>query len=346
MVQKIKLHKQVVLIVFVYICLFITSCTPDRKANDGGSPAVQLKVERFEQDLFNSKVETMSEDLHQLKAKYGSFFDLFAFQITRLGSRDSLQMLDNFSGFISDTNFRAVYEDCSRVFGDFSAEKEELERAFSNYSVLFPEHDIPQIITLLSVFSYPIIVDSATLAIALDMYLGTDCPYYYTLDPPLPLFLRIKMRKEYVVSDAMRGWLESDYGIDESTAKMVDMMISQGRVLCALDKILPDIHDTLKSGFSKSQLDWCIANESKIWSFFIENKLLFNNDPNLMQKYVSDGPTTNGFPKESPGNIGKFAGWMIVKSYLKNNKDVSLKALLEDQDLMKIFQQSKYKPSK
>lgn len=345
MLVKKMTYRRVFIIVFLYTALCITSCIPNKSGNEEGNVPINLSLDRFEQDLFSADPQHISKDLTQLQAKYGSFFNLFAFQITRLGSRDSIQMASNFSGFIIDTNFRAVYNECTKIFGDFSDEKLALEQSFSRYHSIFPDNKIPRIITLMSAFSYPIIVDSTTLGIALDMYLGTECPYYYTLEPPLPYFLRTKMQKEYVVPDAMRGWVESDYGIDESTAKMIDMMITQGRVLCALDEIFPEMHDSLKSGFSQTQLEWCKANDSKIWSFFIENQLLFSDDPNLLQKYVSDGPTTNGFPKESPGNIGKFAGWEIVRSYIKNN-DVSIKDLMEEKDLMKIFRNSKYKPSR
>ena len=102
----------------------------------------------------------------------------------------------------------------------------------------------------------------------------------------------------------------------------------------------------LKSGYSSSQLAWCRTNEKLIWSFFIDNKLLFSFDPNLMNKYVNDGPTTNGFPKESPGNIGQFIGWQIVRSYMKNHPGVSLQKLMEEKDLIKIYNESQYKPGK
>jgi hypothetical protein len=82
---------------------------------------------------------------------------------------------------------------------------------------------------------------------------------------------------------------------------MIDFMVAQGRELYFLDKILPDTPDTLKIGYSATQLEWCRNNEKNLWSFFIDNKLLFSFDPNLMNKYVNDGPTTNGFPRESPG---------------------------------------------
>jgi hypothetical protein len=154
------------------------------------------------------------------------------------------------------------------------------------------------------------------------------------------------MQKEYMVSDAMKGWAESDYAIDETSARMVDFMISEGRLIYFLEKVMPDAQDTIRTGYSKKQLEWCNANEKQIWSFFIENKLLFSIDPNLMNKYVNDGPTTNGFPKESPGNIGKFIGWKIVRSYMKNHPETSLRQLMEEKELVKVFNESKYKPER
>ena len=263
------------LLVFLYITLLITSCSPDTKKIETDSVASQMELARFEQDLFRADPANMAQELQQLKNKYGNFFDLFAFQITRLGSRDSVQMIANFENFISDTNFRSVYNQCTEIFGDFKTEQTQLQAAFSVYSDLFPEKVTPRIVTLFSVFSYPIVVDSLNLGISLDMYMGTESRYYYTLDPPLPLFLRNKMRKEYLVPDAMRGWIESDYPIDESRAKIVDMMISQGRLLCILDELFPEMDDTLKSGFSSVQIQWCKSNESKIFGSSV-NKSLFS----------------------------------------------------------------------
>ncbi|MBK6838223.1 MAG: hypothetical protein IPG90_08030 [Bacteroidetes bacterium] len=160
------------------------------------------------------------------------------------------------------------------------------------------------------------------------------------------MYLRSKMTKEYVAIDALRGWLQSDYMVDESQAKMLEMMVSQGKIIYALDLLFPDSPDSLKIAYSSSQLNWCRENETKVWSFFIDQQLLFSTDPNLLMKYVNDAPTTNGFPKESPGNIGQFIGWGIVNAYMKNHSEISLSQLMEEKDLQKIFRESKYKPAK
>jgi len=291
-------------------------------------------------------VSNVDADLNALRVKYGNFFNLFAFGITSLGSRDTQMMAEQFRNFITDTNFFRVYGDCERQFEDFSPETEKLRKALGYYAYYFPEKIIPEVITMISGFSYPIVCDSAVLGISLDMYLGPDYYFYSTIEPPLPHYLRRRMDKAFMISDAMKGWAMSDYPLDETSASMMDFMISQGRILYFLDKVLPDVADTLKSGYSGEQLNWCINNEKKIWSFFIENRLLFSKDPNLMNKYVNDGPTTQGFPKESPGNIGQFIGWQIVKSYMENHSEVPLRQLMEEKELIKIFNEANYKPAR
>jgi uncharacterized protein YjaZ len=45
----------------------------------------------------------------------------------------------------------------------------------------------------------------------------------------------------------------------------------------------------------------------------------------------------------SPGNIGSFAGWQIVKKYMGSNTNATLPQLMKT-DAEVIFQQAKYKP--
>ncbi|REJ85006.1 MAG: hypothetical protein DWQ44_05505 [Bacteroidetes bacterium] len=325
--------------------MLISSCGRERE-EASEVPTDNLEILRFERDLFETQVDEEGKWRESLHSKYGSFFNLYAFQVMRLGSRDSSLMQENFRSFLSDTNFRNLYDETSRMYADFSPYASDLSKAFSRYKNEFPDMELPRIITLITGFSYPVIADSALLAIGLDMYLGTDNRFYSTIDPPLPMYMRKRMRSEYIVPDALRGWLQSDFAVDESSSKMIELMIDQGRIIFALQKLLPDKPDTLLFGYSTVQLEWCKNNEAKIWSFFIENKLLFSNDPNQLMKYAGDGPGTKGFPPEAPGNIGKYIGFRIVQAYMKKSDDAGLYELMKNQDLQEIFSNSGYKPAK
>lgn len=330
----------------IYMLLFISSCKRGNDKPDVSTIDVKVTINRFEKDFFAIRPDDMQNGLNRLQNKYGNFLNLFLYQVTGIGSPDTALMFERLRGFLTDTNFLAISRDCDKIYANFDAKEKEFTDAFRYYKYYFPSKAIPKVVTMISGFSYAVVNDSTNLAISLDMYLGPKYRYYSTIEPVLPAFMRNRMEESYLVNDALKGWAISDYGIDETSARMVDFMISQGRIIYFLDKIFPDSPDSIKTGYSRSQLDWCLANEKNIWSFFIDNKLLFSSDPNLMSKFVNDGPTTNGFPKESPGNIGQFIGWRIVRSYMKNHPEVSLQQLMEQKDMMKIFNESKYKPEK
>ncbi len=80
---------------------------------------------------------------------------------------------------------------------------------------------------------------------------------------------------------------------------------------------MPETADTLKTGYTKNQLDGCYKNEQTIWSFFVQNDLLFTTDPSLIKDYMNDAPQTQAFGQDSPGFIGQFVGWQIVKKWME-----------------------------
>lgn len=334
------------LIVF-YTGLWISGCQSDRREHvDVSGIPLEVRAERFEADLFSLDTAHVPEGLDSLRARYGSLFDLFAGQITRLGSADPAVTASRFREFVSDTNFRRLEKDCRTRFADLTAFNQGLTDAFRHYRHYLPEGAVPRVATLISAFSYPIVCDSTWLAVSLDMYLGPEYPLYNTLQPPLPNYIRRRMGPEYMVPDAMKGWLLSDYGIDESSAKLVEMMVAQGRIQYALRQMMPDAPDSLLTGYTQDQLDWCRSNEQQVWSFFIDQKLLFSQDPNILLKYAGEGPSTSGFPQGSPGNIALYTGWRIVESYMEKHPDAGIRQLLEEKDLVRIFQESGYKPRK
>jgi hypothetical protein len=344
--MKKHVSSHIAALLVIYTMVLISACDHNVPKVDISTVSTELKVQRFESDLFGMDIERPAESIAKLKAEYGDFFDLYMFRITSLGTPDSIMMQERIVSFVSDTNFRAVANDISKTFGDFSEEKEQLTQAFKYYQYYFPDKSIPTIVTLLSAFSYPIVCDSFNLGIGLDMYLGKDYRYYNTLEPALPNYLRIQMEKSNVVMDAMKGWALSDYQIDEGSAKVIDMMISEGRVVTFLEYIIPDEEQWRRLGFTQAQYEWCEKNEKEIWTFFVDNKLLFSADPNILSKYTNDGPTTSAFPKDSPGNIGKYIGWKIVSAYLKKHPKTELRQLMEMKDMMRIYQESGYKPAK
>jgi hypothetical protein len=323
---------------FMIMVLLIAGCGHEQEAPDVSGVPVTLQADRFERDMMSARtVGTAS-----LREKYPDFFGLFFFQVAAIGSRDSLQLESRIADYLSDPDIDSIYAASQRQFPDFSEEDSGLSEAFRYYRHYFPSRTVPRTLTFISGFANAIVCADSLLGIGLDMYLGSDYSYYQAMQ--FPHYRRIKMRKEYIVSDAVRGWLQSEWAEPETNSDLLSHMIYQGKILYVLRKLMPAAPDTLLTGYSASQLEWCRNNEKNIWSFFIDHRLLFSSEQNQVMKYVTEGPTTNGFPKESPGNIGQWIGYRIVEAWAGRKQDAAIDSLMSFHDSRAILQQSEYKP--
>ncbi|MCX6290415.1 MAG: hypothetical protein NT126_01470 [Bacteroidetes bacterium] len=324
----------------IYMVVFITSCTSHRTDVDVSGIPLQVKTERFEQDLFSAGAENISA----MKNKYGKFLDLYCFKLTELGSPDTALLKDRIRDFTTDADLKEIAAASEKIFHDFTPLDQQLTDAFRHYKYYFPGKSIPRVISFISGFNYAMVAADSTVGIGLDMYLGGDSKYYPGLQ--FPNYKTRKMRKEYIAPDCMRCWVQSEWEQDPAQNDFLSQVMYSGKILHLLDIMMPDVPDTIKTGYTTSQLKWCDANEKNTWSFFIDKKMLFSSDQNQIMKYLNDGPTTNGFPKESPGAIGQWLGWKIIQSYAKNNPSVTPAQLMNNTDYKKILNDSKYKPGK
>ncbi len=120
-------------------------------------------------------------------------------------------------------------------------------------------------------------------------------------------------------------------------------MIQAGKRLYIVDHLMPETADTLKTGYTEKQLKGSYENEATIWSFFVQKDLLFVNDPAVVRDYMNDAPSTQAFGAESPGAIGQFVGWQIVKKWMDKQNDLSFDELIQT-DPKTIYAEAKYKP--
>jgi hypothetical protein len=124
---------------------------------------------------------------------------------------------------------------------------------------------------------------------------------------------------------------------------LLDIFIDHGKRMYVLDLLLPNISDTLKLGYTASQLKGAEKNEGLIWNYFLENNLLYETDMFKTRSFTNDAPSTMEFGEGSPGFISLFIGRQIIRTYMEKNPDTDLKTILS-MDGKKILAASKYKP--
>jgi hypothetical protein len=138
------------------------------------------------------------------------------------------------------------------------------------------------------------------------------------------------------------------YIYQQSSKTFLDELIYFGKQLYFKDVVIPFKTEGERIGYTKEQLDWAIANESYIWRYFVERELLFSTDAKLASRFITPAPFSKFYLEdidtESPGRLGQYIGWQIVRAYMQQN-EVSLKDMLIKSP-EEIFNNSKFKPRK
>ena len=318
------------------------SCNTIKDKVDIGKINLDVEIERFDNQLFEIDMDSLSGEISELYETYDDLLDIFSYYIINIGYPGEKDYAEELAMFINDRLNREVYLKTSETFKDMDFLKDKFTDGFKRHHYYFPEDTIPRVVTFVSRFNSPGFTVGNYLGIGLDMYLGAGSEYYEKMG--IPVYSRATMIPEKVTSDAFLVWENSIFNFNDSVDNVLSHIIHQGKLMFLLSKLLPDQPDSLLIGFTKDQLKWCINNEEQMWVTLVEKKLLFSQDAMDIRKLTGIAPFTYFFSGESPGRAAIWTGWQIVKEYAKRNPDLSMKELMENLNYQEILTRSKYNP--
>jgi gliding motility-associated lipoprotein GldB len=289
---------------------------------------VELKVERFDKLFF----ETKPQDLSKLKKQFPYFFPA--------GNADTV-----WTNKMQNPLWRELYTEVEQKYNNFSPVQSQLEDLFKHIKYYYPQTKTPKIVTLISQMDYntkTIYADSLVL-ISLELYLGKDHKFYKN---EFPDYMKLNFDQNQIAPDLVSSFGLRKVGIPTDKS-LLSLMIYAGKDLYLKDKLLPELTDDVKIGYTKEQITWCQENESYMWRFFIDGNLLYDSDTKLPNRFINPAPFSKFYleiDNQSPGRVGAWIGWQIVRSYMDNNP-TSLPDMLK-MDAKELFEKSKYKPKK
>jgi len=340
----------------LFVIVAAIACNNQSKAPDVSGVNVDLKVERFEQDFFAIDSNQTKDGLAQMSQKYPLFLPLFVNHVLGLGPlSDSNVLVYEGSKRFLHLN-QPVFQATQRLYKNFSSTTDELTNGFRYVKYYFPSYQIPTILTTIGPMDAlapmsnqepsPNYMGENFLAIGLQFYLGRDFPIYNDagyISSIAPQYRSRRFSKEYIPADVFTLVIDDLYPDSSKRYPLIERFIEKGKRLYLLQQLLPTSHDSLLIGYTGKQLKWCEENERSVYNFFIQQNLLYEIDPSRIQNFMTDGPNTQGMPEQSPGNIGAFIGWEIVKAYMEKHPAVSLPQLMKTSNKM-IYSESAYKP--
>lgn len=282
-------------------------------------------------DRFDVKFHRASADaIPDLKKTYPFLFPkIFADSVWINRQKDTLQLM--------------LLDTVDEIFPSMVPLEEDLEYLFKHVKYYFPKTQIPKVIGLVNNVDYQskTIYNDSLLLISLDTYFGADHYLYEGISN----YVKQEMDAQYLSAHVVDKI--SDYKVKPPEDRtLLSQMIFYGKKLYLKDLFIPNKNDAIKIGYTIDQEEWVKSNELYMWQFFIEKQLIYNTDPALIQRFIDPAPFSKFYleiDNESPGEIGKWLGWQIVKSYVENNPEIDINQLIY-LPAQTIFNKSNYKP--
>jgi len=310
------------------LLILVCSCRNENKVSEEVSQIeINLAVERFDRAF----AKAGPKDISGLKTDFPFLF--------------SERMPDSLIvSRMKDTLQHQLLREVDEEFGDFNETKREIKRLFRYLKYYDKSFSVPKVITLTNDvdYRYPVIVTDTLVLVALDNYLGGDHKFYANISD----YIKLNMSKNQVVVDLAQEYAKNRI-FPNKMKNFLEEMIYFGKVLYFKEKVIPFKTDAEKIGYSKEQLEFARLNEEMIWTHFVENEMLFDDDNSLVSRFIADAPFSKfylGIDNETPGRLGQFIGWQIVRAYMENN-DLGLLDMMKTEP-SKIFNESNYKPAK
>jgi gliding motility-associated lipoprotein GldB len=303
--------------------LFLACNDNDKVAEEIDKIPLELEVVRFDREFATATPAKLPE----LRKAYPYLFPA-PDSVWVVKMKDSLQI--------------ELFQEVGNAFNSFTDEEVGLTQLFKHIKYYFPEQPIPKVITVTNDVDYNnrIILADTLLFIGLDNYLAPEHRYYGGFQR----YIAKTLDRKYMTSDVASAFAKRVVPKPRDRTFLA-RMIYFGKELYVKDMILPNTADTEKIGYTQDELDWAIGNEEPIWRNFVEQEHLYSTDNKLNARFLDPAPFSKfglELDNESPGRLGRYIGWQIVRAFMDKN-EIGLKQLLTMPE-EEIFKKSNYKP--
>ena len=312
----------------IFCLIFIFLACSDSKKIDSQIEKISLEI-KF--DRFDLKFASIKKkEFQNFKNKYNYLFpSQFSDSVWLKRKNDTIQIM--------------LQNEVNKIFPTLSKIEKESENIYKHLIYNFPSMKVPKFLTLVNNVDYQnkIIFRDTIVLISLDTFLGSTNTLYHGI----PNYIRSDMDKSRFGS-ILVDKIASSIIKPPISRFFLDRIIYKGKILLLKDFVIPLSSDEIKIGYSDEQINWAKQNEEYVWKYFIGKELLFKTDDDLIDRFIIPAPFSKFYleiDKESPGKIGQWIGWQILRSFRKKNPSLKISEILKLSS-EELFKEANYKP--
>lgn len=322
----------------VAVALFFASCSSNscEIRSEVKEQKVKVEIEQLYKPFFSLQTK---DQIRQFLDKYPFFAEKYLHRSRY--PQDSI-LVNSMYLLTQSKDIDKLVEATEKEFGDATQLQEDLELAFKHIKYFYPEFNAPQVKTFISGFANDIVVTDSLLVISLENFIGPGAPYR----PDFPQYILRRYKPGYIVPTTMLAFSDPYNKTDFLNKSLLAEMIYYGKAYYFANQVLPCTPDSVIMGYTDQNMADIHYNEDKIWAHLIEHNLLYETSHFKVNKYIGERPNIPEIGAKCPGRIGRWVGLQIVRSYMKNNSEVTFPQLMAEQDIQKIFSKSGYRPQK
>jgi hypothetical protein len=313
------------------VILFLSACQTQPQIN-AENITIETKFKRFDEAFFTCDTNRFEPALRELKQKYPLFFQNQGTQ--KFWYTQRTEPLQN-----------KLFERSQAVFGNLSAQNEALNQVMKRYYKLFGTADTLAFFTYISRldFGYPILPADSVYFVALDLYLGSKSPYYQSM----PRYLAFEREPRFLVRDIAETLLKEKIAPTKKQETLLDAMVYHGKILYFIEAFMPELSEKDLMQYPPKKLNFAREHEREMWIYFIENEMLFKSSAQAKKRFIELAPFSKfrtELDANTPGRIGQWFGYKIVKAFHQKNPQLSFKQVWQENNSEKILKLSAYKP--
>ncbi len=319
---------------YIIPCLIIMALIFNACSNTEKSSTEPATIIRYEQDLFGINTNNIKHELKSLQSQYPVFLG---------GDLEDEANLTQISDYLDDPMIREFYKNTQNKYPTLEKQKQDFGILKERYRNEFPDAPEFTIYTYISGldFNHPIVFLDSIMLVALDMYLNPGFDHYDKLG--IPRYISRRFVEENIIRDAAEAIIRG-FVAPPSDNRILSEMIAEGKVLFAIEQLVPHLADNIIINYTVEQYKWCTNHEKMLWAFMLKNDFLFTSDTKRKQEFLLESPSTPEFGDDAPARLGQYLGWQIIKAYHKKHPEASLQQILEYQDESELMQHAGYKP--